>query len=162
MNLAEVSLVFLTCSRQKPEDSGKISATRQLPKVDRLLRRRCEFTAEGGDIRLRRRSGKLPYQRVERKAPWEPRRVEGDGHVIATCGFTRPRSFTEDNAFHHVLGASYGRGRGVGRGLGGGLSLGVGVGRGVAVGVGLAVAVGVAVAVAVAVGVGDPPPPKGP
>ena len=39
-------------------------------------------------------------QRVERKALWEPRRVEGDGHVIATSGFTRPRSFTEDNAFH--------------------------------------------------------------
>ena len=38
------------------------------------------------------------HQRVERKAPWEPRRVEGDGHVMATCGFTRPRSFTEDNA----------------------------------------------------------------
>jgi len=37
-----------------------MSATRQLPKVDRLLRRLCEFTAEGADIRLRRRSGKLP------------------------------------------------------------------------------------------------------
>jgi hypothetical protein len=50
VNLAEVSLVFLTCSRQKPEDSEKIFATRQLPKVDRRLRRRCEFTAEGADI----------------------------------------------------------------------------------------------------------------
>ena len=79
---------------------------------------------------------KLLYQRVERKAPWEPRRVEGDGHVMATCGFTRPRSFTEDNALHYVPDASYGRGKGVGRGLGGGLDLGVGVGRGVAVGVG--------------------------
>ena len=69
---------------------------------------------------------------------------------MATCGFTRPRSFTEDNAFHHVPGASYGRGKGVGRGLGAGLILGFGVGRGVAVGV------------AVAVGVGEPPPPKGP
>ena len=67
--------------------------------------------------------------------------------MIATCGFTRPRSFTEDNAFHHFITTSYGRGRGVGRGLGGGLNLGVGVGRGVAVGVVLAVAVAVAVGV---------------
>jgi hypothetical protein len=102
---------------------------------------------------------KLPDQRVERKAPWEP------------------RSFTDDNAFHHVPGVSYGRGKGVGRGLGAGPILGVGVGRGVAVGVALAVAVGVAVAVAVAVAVGvdvavavavavgvgvGEPPPKGP
>jgi hypothetical protein len=33
-----------------------------------------------------------PNRGIERKAPWEPRRVEGDGHVMATCGFTRPRS----------------------------------------------------------------------
>ena len=134
-------------------DSSKSSRRDNWPKVNRLLRRRCEFTAEGADISLRRRPSKLPHQRVERKAPWEPRRVEGDGHVIATWGFTRPRSFTEDNAFHHVPGASYGRGKGVGRGLGGGFNLGVGVGRGVAVGVVLAVAVGVAVAVAVGVDV---------
>ena len=25
----------------------------------------------------------------------EPRRIEGDGYVMATCGFTRLRSFTE-------------------------------------------------------------------
>ena len=50
------------------------------------------------------RSRTYVSQRVERKAPWEPRRVEGDGHVMATCGFTRPRSFTEDNAFRHVPG----------------------------------------------------------
>ena len=40
---------------------------------------------------------------------------------MATCGFTRPRSFTEDNAFHQFIVTRYGRGRGVGRGLGGGL-----------------------------------------
>ena len=77
---------------------------------------------------ISRRSRSYVYQRVERKAPWEPRRVEGDGHVMATCGFTRPRSFTEDNAFHQFIVTSYGRGGGVGRGLGGGLDLGVGVG----------------------------------
>ena len=32
---------------------------------------------------------------IERKAPWEPRRVEGAEHVMTTCGFTRPRFFTE-------------------------------------------------------------------
>ena len=68
-------------------------------------------------------------QRVERNTPWEP------------------RSFTEDNAFHQSIVASYGRGGGVGRGLGDEMGLGVGVGRGVAV----------AVAVAVGVGVGVPP-----
>ena len=57
--------------------------------------------AEGADIRRRSRS--YVSQRVERKAPWEPRRVEGDGHAMATCGFTRPRSFTEDNAFHQFI-----------------------------------------------------------
>ena len=100
-----------------------------------------------------RRSRSYVSRRVERKAPWEPRRVEGDGHVIATCGFTRPRSFTEDNAFHQLIVTRYGRGGGVGRGLGGGLDLGVGVGRGVKLGAGEGVAVGVTVAVGVAVAV---------
>jgi hypothetical protein len=58
--------------------------------------------AEGANIS--RRSLSDVYQRVECKALWESRRVEGDGHVIATCGFTRPRSFAEDNAFRHVPG----------------------------------------------------------
>ena len=62
---------------------------------------------------------------------------------MATCGFTRPRSFTEDNAFHQFIVTSYGRGRGVGRGLGGGLDLGVGVGLGVELGAGVDVAVAV-------------------
>ena len=77
-------------------------------------------------------------ERVERKAPWEPRRVEGDGHVMATCGFTRPRSFTEESPrrpFHHSIVANYSRGRGVTRGLGSGVVLGAGVGLGVGVGV---------------------------
>ena len=50
-----------------------------------------------------RRSRSYVSKRVERKAPWEPRRVEGDGHSMATYGFTRPRSFTEDNAFHQFI-----------------------------------------------------------
>ena len=53
-----------------------------------------------GILRLRCASLRMTTsesERVERKAPWEPRRVEGDGHVIATCGFTRPRSFTEES-----------------------------------------------------------------
>jgi hypothetical protein len=101
--------------------------------VDRLLRRRWQVIAEGANIR--RRSRRDVYQRVERKAPWEP------------------RSSTEDNAFHQFFVTSYGRGGGVGRGLGGGLDLGVGVGLAVEVGVGVAVAVGVAVVVGVAVAV---------
>src|SRR5438093_7649277 len=35
-----------------------------------------------------------------RKAPLGPRRVEGDGHVMATCGFTRPRRIEGDG---HVI-----------------------------------------------------------
>ena len=68
--------------------------------------------AEGADISRRSRS--YVYQRVERKAPWEP------------------RSFTDDNAFHQFIVTRYGRGRGVGRGLGEGLLnlLGVGLGQG--------------------------------
>ena len=94
----------------------------------------------------------MSRNRVERKAPWEPRRVEGDGRVMATCGFTRPRSFTEDNAFHQFIVTRYGRGGGVGRGLGAWLGLGVMLGRGVDVGVGVEVAVAVAVAVGVGLG----------
>ena len=33
--------------------------------------------------------------------------------MMATCGFTRPRSFTEDNAFHQFIVTRYGRGGGV-------------------------------------------------
>ncbi len=68
------------------------------------------------------------YGEPRRKAPWEPRRVEGDRHAMATCGFTRLRSFTEDNAFQHSLVTNYGRGGGVGRILGIGVDLGVAVG----------------------------------
>jgi hypothetical protein len=89
--------------------------------------------SEYSDIRWRIRI--YVSQRVERKAPWEPRRVGGNGHVMATCGFTRPRSFTEDNAFHQFIVTRYGRGGGVGRGLGGTVPLGVGEGLGVGVGV---------------------------
>jgi hypothetical protein len=101
------------------------------------------------------RSRRYVSQRIERKTLWEPRRVEGDGHATATCGFTRPRSFTEDNAFHQCSSLDYGRSGGVGRGLGGGLDLGVAVGvaGGVAVGVRVTVAVGVGVVGGVAVGV---------
>ena len=95
-----------------------------------------KIIAERADIRRRSRS--YVSRRVERKAPWEPRRVEGDGHVMATCGFTRPRSFTEDNAFHQFIVTRYGRGGGVARGLGSGVLLGGGVGLGVGVGVGVA------------------------
>ncbi len=80
---------------------------------------------EGADIRRRSRS-----HRVECKAPWESRCVEGDGHVMATCGFMRPCSFTEDDAFHRLIVTRYGRGGGVGRGLGVGINLGVGLGQG--------------------------------
>ena len=59
------------------------------PKTMRMGRRRRKILG-----------GEAASRRVERKAPWEPCRVEGDGHAMATCGFTRPRSFTEDNAFH--------------------------------------------------------------
>jgi hypothetical protein len=64
----------------------EVSRRDNLPKVDRL--------SEDDMIKRQRRrdqtgkaSGKLPYQRVERKSPWEP------------------RSFTEDNAFHHGPGS---------------------------------------------------------
>ena len=122
---------FFSCPYGKSkEDYAKILAARQSTGGGSAsLEDDDELIAEGADIRRRSRS--YVSQRVERKAPWEPRRVEGDGHVMATCGFTRPRSFTEDNAFHQVPGTSYGRGGGVGRGLGGGLDLGVGVGLGV-------------------------------
>jgi len=63
-------------------------------KVKKSMKNRAAPESTGGE------AGSYVSKRVERKALWEPRRVEGDGHVMATCGFTRPRSFTEDNAFH--------------------------------------------------------------
>ena len=57
------------------------------PKVDRLLRRRCiEPARPRADQRAPNAAATVSHhQRVERKAPWEP------------------RSFTEDNAFHRLL-----------------------------------------------------------
>ena len=116
----------------------------------------ANFTAEGADIRLRRRPGKL----------------RTNAFSVKLRGSHAPLRRTTRSTT--CLAPRYGRGKGVGRGLGGGLSLGIGVGRGVAVGVVLAVAVGVAVAVAVGVGVtvavavavgvgvGEPPLPEGP
>jgi hypothetical protein len=116
----------------------KVKKTMENPAAPPINRRWIGFSeddakriAEGANIRRRSRGD--VYQRVERKAPWEP------------------RSFTEDNSFHQFFVTSYGRGGGVGRGLGGGLDLGVGVGRGVELGAGVAVGVTVAVGVAVAV-----------
>ena len=64
--------------------------------MDRLLRRRCEFTAEGADISAAKAvRGKLPYQRVERKALWEKKKKKKKKKKI-----TRPNYC--NNAFHHV------------------------------------------------------------
>ena len=119
----ERSHFFARHDSESKEHSFESSQRDNYPKVDRLLRRRWQLIAEGADTR--RRSRNYVRQRIERKAPWEP------------------RSFTEDNAFHHKLRTRQRSGaRSRWR-----ITLGFGVGRGVAVGVALAVAVAVAVAV---------------
>jgi hypothetical protein len=91
-------VISLTCSLLKQKNIFKNPAAPQSTGGGSSSLKTMTRIAKGADIRRRSRSD--VYQHVERKAPWEPRRVEGDGHVMATSGFTRPRSFTEDNAFH--------------------------------------------------------------